>query len=109
SAVHEKLLADKEGWANEIRGQALIHGSNRVWVEAVKLRTRPLKIGDEGSAGGPLGELDRLLAELQGDDRLLAEFAGRELADLRKKIPPDLRRTDLVDLDAPDWLRSVLG
>ena len=108
SAVHEKLLADKEGWANEIRGQALIHGSDRVWVEAVKLRTRPLKIGDEAPGDGPLGELDRLLAELQGDDRLLKDFADRELADLRKKIPPELKRADLVDLDAPDWLRSVL-
>jgi DNA repair exonuclease SbcCD nuclease subunit len=109
SVVHEKLLADKEGWANEIRGQALIHGSNRVWVEAVKLRTRPLRIGDEASGDGPLAELDRLLAELQGDDRFLSEFAGRELADLRKKIPPELRRSELVDLDASDWLRSVLG
>jgi DNA repair protein SbcD/Mre11 len=109
SAVHEKLLADKEGWSNEIRSQANVHGSNRVWVEAVKLRTRPLKIADEVSGDGPLEELDRLLVELLGDDRRLTEFAGRELADLRKKIPLELRRSDLVDLDGPDWLRGVLG
>ena len=110
SRAHEKLASDPNHWAYEVRNQGNIHGSNRVWVEAVKLRTRPLKIGgDGGPAGGPLGELDRLLAELQGDDRLLREFADRELADLRKKLPPDLRRADAVDLDSPDWLRGVLG
>ena len=108
SAVHERLLAHKDDWANEIRGQALIHGSDRVWVEAVKLRTRPLRIGDHGPGDGPLGELDRLLAELQGDDGKLKTFADRELGDLRKKIPPELRKAELVDLDATDWLRSVL-
>ena len=114
SAVHEKLLAKQDDWAFEIRGQALTHASNRVWVEAVKLRTRPLKIGGDAngngdSSGGPLEELDRLLAELQGDDRLLREFADREFADLRKKLPPDLKRAEAIDLDDPDWLRSVLG
>jgi DNA repair protein SbcD/Mre11 len=109
SSFHEQLLADQEGWANEIRGQALIHGSNRVWVEAVKLRTRPLKIADEVSGDGPLEELDRLLFELGKDERLLAEFAGRELAELRKKIPAALKRADRIDLDGVDWLRSVLG
>ena len=108
SAVHEKLLAKKDDWAYEIRSLGNQHGSNRVWVEAVKLRTRPLRIGVDEPVDGPLGELDRLLAELRGDDRLLKTFADRELADLRKKIPPELRRAELVDLDATDWLRSVL-
>jgi DNA repair protein SbcD/Mre11 len=107
SAAHDKLASDMEGWSFEIRSLANTEGSNRIWVEAVKLRTRPLRIG--GDAGdGPLAELDRLLAELRGDDRLLKEFAGRELAELRKKVPAELRREDGVDLDAPDWLRGVL-
>ena len=108
SAVHEKLLANKDDWSFEIRGQALTHGSGRVWVEAVKLRTRPLRLGDGDPSGGPLEMLDRLLAELRGDDRLLKEFAGRELGELRKKLPPELRRADAVDLDDSEWLRGVL-
>jgi DNA repair exonuclease SbcCD nuclease subunit len=110
SSAHESLASDPDHWAFEVRNQGNIHASGRVWVEAVKLRTRPLKLGGEGdSSGGPLEMLDRLLAELHGDDRLLKEFAERELGDLRKKLPPDLRRADAVDLDDPDWLRGVLG
>jgi exonuclease SbcD len=108
SAIHEKLVATREGWAEEIRNQSNIHGSNRVWVEAVKLRTKPLKIADRESGDGPLRELDKLLAELRGDDSLLKQFADRELADLRKKIPGELKRAERIDLDATDWLRSVL-
>jgi exonuclease SbcD len=108
SALHEKLLATKEYWSRELQNQSNIHGENRVWVEAVKLRTRPLTIADDEPGDGPFAELDRLLAELRGDDSLLKQFADRELADLRKKIPGDLKRADLLDLDAPDWLRSVL-
>ena len=96
-------------WAYEIRSQAQ-HPTARAGSGSRRSSSGP---GPSGSAAtapgdGPLGELDRLLAELRGDDRLLEEFAGRELADLRKKIPPELRRDDGVDLDAPDWLRGVL-
>lgn len=108
SAVHEKLLATKHEWAQEIRGQGITHGSDRVWVEAIKLRTRPLKLGQGEPGDGPFAQLDRLIAELRADDSALRTFAGRELAELRKKIPVELKRAELVDLDEPDWLRSVL-
>ena len=95
SAAHDKLARRQGGLVVSRSGaRRTSHGSDRVWVEAVKLRTRPAQDRRRRRGDGPLGELDRLLAELRGDDRLLQEFAGRELADLRKKIPAELRRAD---------------
>jgi DNA repair exonuclease SbcCD nuclease subunit len=110
SPAHEKLVASRDDWVQAIRNEAILHGSDRVWVEAVKLRTRPRSLADDGLAidDGPLAALDGVLAELRGDDAKLRAFAARELADLRKKLPPALIRADRIDLDEPDWLRSML-
>ncbi len=110
SPGHQAIVAGSEQITRDLQATAIAHGSGRVWVEKLKVKTRPLRIGGggDGAADGPLEELDRLLGELQGDGLRLKEFAGRELADLRKKIPADLRRDDGVDLDSPDWLRGVL-
>ena len=111
SPAHGPLAADPATWTAQIRSEAIGRGSGRIWVEAVKFRTRPQKTraGGDGGADGPLAELDLLLRELGGDDARLLEFAARQLADLRKKLPPELRRADSVDLDDPDWLRHELA
>jgi exonuclease SbcD len=108
-ASHEAIVADAEQIARDVQATAIDRGSGRVWVEKVKVRTRAPRLGRDRAVDGPLLELDRLLEELRGDDRLLKEFAGRELADLRKKVPHELKCEDGVHLDAPDWLRTVLG
>jgi DNA repair exonuclease SbcCD nuclease subunit len=108
SPGHGAIVSRAEQVAMDVQSTAIDRGSGRVWVEKVKVRTRPLRIGHEGAADGPLRELDRLLEELRGDDRKLLEFAGRELGDLRKKLPPELKETDAIDLDASAWLRGVL-
>lgn len=111
SSAHGPLAADPAHWTAQIRSEAIARGSGKIWVEAVKIRTRSRSAGGDPALGadGPLAELDLLLRELGGDDARLMEFATRELADLRKKLPVELRRADGVDLDDPDWLRHELA
>lgn len=111
SAAHGPLAADPVHWTAQVRSEAIGLGGGRIWVEAVKLRTRPLRDRGAGArdADGPLSELDGLLRELAGDEARLLEFAARQLADLRRKLPPELRRAEGVDLDDPDWLRLELS
>ena len=69
-------------------------GAGRLWVEKVKLRTRPLRLGRRPAATGrstsSTGSWPNSAATTSGS----SEFAGRELADLDKKLPPELRRAD---------------
>ena len=115
SAGHAAIAADSEQVGYELKNHANIHGSGRVWVEKVRLRTTPLRVGGgDGAADGPFGELDRLLDELRGDGGKLARFAARELAELHKKLPPDLGRGhghgpgEGIDLEDSDYLRGLL-
>ncbi len=106
--AHAEMVGDPVHWTSEIRNGANIHGSGRVWVEKVRFRTRPPRLGGIESAGGPFAEIDRLLGELRDDPTALKAFAARELGDLRKKLPPELKGLDGVDLEAVDWLRGIL-
>jgi exonuclease SbcD len=107
--AHAALAAAPLRWTKEIRAKALEEGGGDIWVEKVKLETTaPRRPGWKPAADGPLGELLNYLGELQADDEKLAE-AGGELADLRRKLPFELREgEDRLDLDSPDGLRVLL-
>jgi len=107
--AHKKLAASPERYVNEIRGQAQELGGGDAWVEKVALRTTLPKMLDEALlSDGPVGELNQLIGELSADDGQL-QALGNELADLKKKLPPELKEgPDGLDLDNPDNLRTLL-
>ena len=106
--AHAELAADPARWTSEIRNGANMKALGRAWVEKVRFKTRAPRLATLEAGGGPFAEIDRLLAELRDDPSALKDFAARELGDLRKKLPSDLKGADGVDLEAVDWLRAVL-
>ncbi len=108
SALHDKIVAQIDQLAWDLRSTTTDRGRGRVWVEKVKIRTRAPRIGPDRVVDGPLFEIDRLLRELTTDDARLTEFARRELGDLTKKLPLELKTADGINLEAADWLKSIL-
>ncbi len=110
TAVHNHLLADRRHWTNQLRAAALDAAGGRVWIEKVKLSTRlPSTPGESTVASGPIRELLRYCSELHADDEQVLELA-KELDDLRRKLPDELRRdNEALALDDPNWLREILA
>lgn len=103
--AHDKLGRDAERWAAEVRGTAARELGERLWIERVRLRTAPPDDEPADLADGPLAELRRHLASVRVDDGLLADLAA-ELAELQRKLPPDLAE-EIAPCDDPAWLRSI--
>ena len=100
NAAQAQVTLDIQAAANDF-------GSGRIWVEKVRFLTlrggwRPA--GPDASFDGPLGEIDRLLAELRADPAELTRWAEGELSDLRKKLPPEIREGDGFDFASPGEL-----
>jgi exonuclease SbcD len=107
TSAHNELLADPERWVNEIRSVALDEGGSRVWVEKVKLRTRP-RVANVPKPDGAVGELLSLLEELAADPEALRGL-GSELSDLERKLPREFREgVDEWRPGEPDWLAGLL-
>ncbi len=111
NATHAQVTLDIQAAANDL-------GSGRIWVEKVRFLTRDLAVlaGPDATFDGPLGEIDRLLAELRADPVGLVRWAEVELNDLRKKLPAEVREEDGFDLESPvslleilDQIRPLLG
>jgi hypothetical protein len=108
TSAHDELLADPERWANEIRSVAVDEGGGRVWVEKVKLRTRPA-VATVLKPDGAVGELLSLVDELAADPEALRGL-GSELADLAKKLPREFREgMEGWRPDEPGWLAGLLS
>lgn len=104
NAAHPQITLDVQAAANDL-------GAGRIWVEKVRFLTRAAATRDPlggSSWEGPLGEIDRLLAELRGDPATLMRWADGELGDLRKKLPPEIREEDGFDLASPPSLLEIL-
>ena len=92
--LHGALLSDTDRLAAECRNAA-IEAGGRLWVESVKIRTRPLVTQDAGT----LTELrDAFFAGLT--DPVLAARLREEFASLRQKVPAPAR--DDLDVPKPD-------
>lgn len=107
--AHGVLAADPEAWAQAVRAAALAVGGEGVWVEKVRLATRPEGAGSGAAdGGGPMGELADYLAALRADEGALADL-GERLGDVWRKLPPELRREgEVVRPDDPEGLRVLL-
>lgn len=107
--AHEKMAAEPDRWKNEIRSLAVESGAGDVWVEKVSLRSRlPDRLDQRAIHDGPVGELVQYINSLSTDgDRL--NLLTNELADLRRKLPVELREgSDALRIDDPAWLSEIL-
>ncbi len=109
SSAHEQLRSRAERVVEEVRALTLDLAGD-AWVEKVELETRPLgeriPLREREDA---IGELLRGLSGLADDDAALLEL-GAELAELKRKLPPELREgPDAVDLESPAALRRLLA
>lgn len=108
TALHGKIQSDVEKWTYEIRMAAQGLNADRLWLEKTLFQTRPRADAASRQLEGPLAELQAYIGELRSDDTQLAEL-GRELDELRRKLPPDPTRDNqqLLPNDL-QWLQTVL-
>ncbi len=105
--LHEAIHADLDRWKNDIRVAAMETAGDRVWIEKVKLATRPPGEAHRGLEG-PLEELAAVFQELRSDDRDLPELVAG-LSDLERKLRVGhLGRDGELRLHDAEWLRDVL-
>jgi hypothetical protein len=108
SAAHEQLMSRYERVTEEVRALTL-DLSGEAWLEKVELATSPLAHADLRERDDAIGELLRGLSGIVQDDAALAELAG-ELAELKRKLPPELREgPEAIDLESPEALRLLLA
>lgn len=109
SAAHSELLADPERWATEIRSAANEAGNGRIWVEKIRLDTRPSSAGRILPKSGAVGELLDLFEELAADAEARRELLA-ELSDLDKKLPRELKDgADGLHFDNARWTADLLA
>ncbi|MCA9530117.1 MAG: DNA repair exonuclease [Myxococcales bacterium] len=109
TGAHAALVGRREHWDNELRAVAVDLGADAVWVERVKLMTRPaIDVADRLSDDDPVAQLIRGVDALGSDDDTLRDLAA-ELDALRKKLPAALvDREPTLRLDDHEALRSHL-
>jgi DNA repair exonuclease SbcCD nuclease subunit len=107
SPIHDRLLADPEKAASIVRSRASELGVDRLWVERIKIQTRPRRASLAGG-DGPIEELSAVLEELRTDETRVKDLAGL-FKDLRLKLPPELLEgPEALALDDPAWLRGAI-
>jgi len=88
--AHRELLADTEHWQARVRARA--SEFERIWVESVRLQTRPLLSAQRlATRGDALGELAQTLQHLQNEPGGLERFLPL-FEDLRNKLPIEVKQ-----------------
>ena len=106
TALHDRLRADPERWTGEIRAAGLEIGGG-LWIEKIRLATRPLA-EPSAAAAGPLGELLAFLDAAPSDPEAAAVLRAA-LADLERRLPRELQSCEAgLRPEDPDWLRAQL-
>jgi len=107
TSAHDEILSDPDRWVHEVRAAAVDEAGERVWIEKVLFRTRPL--GGGARLDGAVGELLALMDELSADPASLGRLSS-ELADLDKKLPRELREgSETWRPGDPDRLKELLA
>lgn len=107
SKAHNELASDMERWTNEFRSVAGDMSGGKIWIEKVKLHTKP-PIEMMESMSEPMVELIQYLDELRADPELLHTLTV-DIEELRKKLPGELIESeDAIRLDDANWLAGVL-
>jgi len=107
--AHEQISGDLKYWKEAVRSSALARHGERVWIEKVKMQTRPKPAaGPKPVPPGPILELEQLVADLKADDDRLLDL-GNELAALFQKLPVEYRQgEDILRLDDTERLREIV-
>lgn len=102
SEAHHSLLGNRDRLLHEIHGAAADVAGDRIWIEEVRVDTKPA--GTPLTAGSDaVGELLGELEEIVNDDAVLAEL-GEELRPMAEVLP-----LSLVSELAPTDPRFVAG
>lgn len=108
TAAHEQLMARLEQLTQEVRALSL-DLAGEAWLEKVELATTPLAHAELREREDAIGELLRGVSGIAHDEAALSELAA-ELAELKRKLPPELREgPDAIDLESPASLRRLLA
>ncbi|MBW1786293.1 MAG: DNA repair exonuclease [Deltaproteobacteria bacterium] len=109
SRAHDAIASDREKWLNEFRSAAVDLGGGRIWIEKLKLLTRPpVDRKRLESAGGPVAELIRYMDDIRTNPDLLGPL-GDVLEDFRKKLPREIvEGEDRIAPDEPEWLADMM-
>lgn len=103
--AHDRVGRDPEGWAQQVRAAAIDASGGRVWVEKVKIRTKPPRDAvPAADLDGPIGELLGYLGELRDDPARFEQLVAETLGELRTRLPFDMREI----VEKPEWHREVL-
>jgi DNA repair protein SbcD/Mre11 len=107
TALHGRLCANPERFVAQVRSIAADRGGDRLWIEKVELKVEPPR-------GGPRvdGSMEELLEalDLYRTEPGALEAVVEELADLKRRLPPELvDEPDSPRLSDEQWLRSLLG
>lgn len=120
--AHAALLREPEKWIAELRAMSLDLGQGDVWLERVKLQTRPVEQSlagfDLAAREDALGQLVAQIERLTDDPSVLAPLAAT-FADLKRKLPAQLtegeplfegvpRDRPLLRIDDPEYIASIL-
>lgn len=107
--AHEALYKQPETWTAGIRAIATDLGYGDIWVEKVRIMTRPeTKRPTSPEADDALSALVGTIASLRADSESLAEFA-RELDPLMAKLPAEVREgKDSIRPEDTIWLDGML-
>lgn len=106
SAIHGELFQREQELRAHVLAEIAAIAPERLWLEKVKLATRPVPVQTEGTLGGDaLTELQALLAEGRHDEALLKELR-EDFNQMLAKAPdllaevPALKQARGGDLDA---------
>lgn len=107
--AHSEFLSNPDRWINEIRAAATDVSQQMAWVEKVTFDTAPpFNESELAESEGPIGDLLRYFQNIENDDEVLSQF-GKELKDLRSKIPRAVQSgDDALDLESTESIRSLL-
>jgi hypothetical protein len=108
TGLHDEVSGNLEYWKQAIRSTGLANLGDGVWIEGLGVATRPLPTPSRAMDPGPLRELERLVADIAGEDDLLLGL-GRELEALFRKLPAEYRQGEqAIDPANADHVRRIV-
>ncbi len=107
--AHRELVLRAEHWESQLRMTANDVGSGQLWLEKVRLETRPLaSASDPAARQDGVAELTAYLDQLATDEVELGSYLDT-FKDLRMKLPAELRADlDAFNLEDVSSLRAIL-
>jgi len=106
SRAHAALARDPRQTREEIRARAIETGGEGVWLEKVKVETRP-PAGPPPDIEGPLAEIAAVAREWLESDEALATLTD-SIDAMLAKLPPDLRPAAHELLEDPESRTALI-